>query len=289
MRAPTWRDAARLANAIPGELVRATPYAAVLALALGLAVVVGANLSNAQPSESRPFGWPGPSTFEFGVAMVRADLVLATTLPALLLGARALEGRSPVRDGVGALAATFGWHALALVLGVLAAGGIGAWGSFKTPWETFYAFSTAHALLALAFYSLGALAGAAVPRFATPVALAVWAGFVLLYDNTVQWRVLREIGYPGVTTGAFPAWFYAAQALSPLTAYRAVLILWRPGFRNYVEQYALEKAVLPEWMVPATFVGLLLALWVLLPLGLALAAWKLRAWRSTRAAGAATS
>src|SRR5581483_12146089 len=82
------------------ELRRAWPYALVLALGLGAVVTVGANISNAFPSQARPFGWPGPASFENAVAMVRPDIVLATTLPALLLGATALRRHDPREGGL---------------------------------------------------------------------------------------------------------------------------------------------------------------------------------------------
>lgn len=276
-----WRS---LPARMPSDVRRALPLCGVLSVALGFALVLGAHLSNAQPSSTRPFGWAGPSAFEYAVAMVRKDLVLATTLPALLLGSRALSSFSPLRESSARVAGTFVTHAAMLVGAVVAAAGIGAWGAFHTPGDAFVAFCVAHALLALAFYAIGFLWSAALPRFALAGALATWAFFVLFYDNLLQVRVLRELGQPGLDARAFPAWFYAGQALSPLTSYRGILILWRERFRDYVEKLALKGADLPAWMTPITFCLVLVLAWVLVPLALALVAWRVRRALAVRAA-----
>lgn len=263
---------------LPPDVLRALPYALLLALGLGIAVVVGAHLSNAQPSSDRPFGWEGPSAFEWAVAMVRKDLVFATTLPALLLGARALRERDPSRDGTLSIVGVFGTHAAMLSVAVVAAGGIGAWGAFHTPWDAYVAFVTAHTLLALSFYAIGFVWSATLSRHATALALATWFFLVLFYDNLVQIRLLREIGLPGFEAGAIPTWFYAAQAASPLTTYRGILILWRKRFRDFIEKELLERAALPSWMTPALFSTVMLVVWVLVPFALALAIWRARRW-----------
>lgn len=272
----------RLYERVPPDVRAGLPYAVVLALSLGFAVVLGAHQSNAQPSPDRPFGWAGPSAFGNAVAMVRKDLVLAATLPALLMGANALRRRDPARDGALPLIGIFAAHALMLGVAALAAAQIGAWGSFYAPEGAFWAFTVAHGLLAIAFYAIGFLAATIAPRFALPAALAAWAAFVLYYDDLVETLVLREIGLPGVQEGAFPSWFFVAQALSPLAAYRGILILWREEFRDYVEKIILGEAQLPAWMNPGVFSAALFLLWIALPLALALGIWRLRAWRATR-------
>src|SRR5687767_1225726 len=73
---------------------------AVLAAVLGLLVVLGAHLSPAFPSAQKPFGWPGPTHFENGVAMVRAELALAGSLVPLILGAMLARRLDPRRDNV---------------------------------------------------------------------------------------------------------------------------------------------------------------------------------------------
>lgn len=272
----------RVADELKTELRRAWPYALLLAVALGTVLAVGAHQSNATPSEKRPFGWPGPASFENAVAMERGDLVLAASLPALLLGARALELRW------GALAPRLRWvlatDAALLVAACFAAGGIGAFAAFRTPPEAYVAFCVAHALLALAFYSLAFLCSALLRRHATAAALGVWMAFNAAYEGIVRTSLYRTVGYQGLLAGQFPSWFYVAQALSPLSAYRGVLILWRDGFRDYVEKAALGQAVLPAWLNPATFVALMLALWVALPLGIASAVWHARRRRTSGAA-----
>lgn len=279
-------DLRQLRERIPSDVRRGAPYALVLALVLGFAVVLGAHLSHAWPSRDRPFGLPGPSSFEYAVAMVRPDLVLATTLPAVLLGARALESRSPTRDGALRVMGVAGMHAILLVLAVLAAAGIGVWGAKRTPGEAFVAFTVAHSLLALAFYTIGFVWAASLQRHAVAAALTTWAALVMFYDSFVKLRVLREVGLPGLEAGTLPEWFYAAQAFSPLTVYRGVLILWRDNFRDAVERAMLDGAALPAWMNSATFSAVMIVMWVALPLAIALGIWKARSWHGQRTAPA---
>ena len=272
------------ADQVRGEVRRALPYGLVLMLALGVALTVGAHQSNAFPSESRPFGWEGPARFESAVAMVRSDLVLAASIPALLLGARALAGREPSADRTSQLGVVLLAHALTLVVACLGAGAIGGMTTFKTTPNAYWAFSVAHALLALSFYSLAFLCAAVFRRHALPAAAAVWLLFNAAYEGLVRTLVFRQVGWHGVTTGEFPAWFYVAQAFSPLAAYRGTLILWERGFMDYLEQRVLGTAALPAWMNPATFAGLTLVLWVALPLGLAAGAWAWKRRAATRVA-----
>ena len=255
------------------EARRALPYGLVLMLALGLAVSVGAHLSNAFPSEGRPFGWEGPARFENAVAMVRGDLVLAASLPALLLGARALRGLDPATHGAGRMPPAMLAHALVLATACFGAGAIGGMVAFKTPLAAYVAFSTAHALLALSFYSLAFLGAAFTRRHAVAVAAGVWLFFNAAYEGLVRTAVFRQAGYHALAAGQFPSWFYVAQALSPLSAYRGVLILWERGFMDYLEKTVLGDANLPAWMHPGSFAALTLALWVALPLGLAAGLW----------------
>lgn len=267
------------------ELRRAWPFALVLGLVLGAVVVLGANLSNAFPSRDRPFGWPGPASFENGVAMVRGDIVLATTLPALLMGATALRERHPTEDGPRTLLLIFGVDAALLVAGAFLAAGIGAWGAAKAPPQAFLAFAVASALLALAFWSLAFLVSALLPRHRIATSLGVWGFFNLLYEGTARTILFRQEGYEPLASGQFPMWFWVSQALSPLTSYRGVLILWRPGFKDYVEKAILTpETPLPAWMTPFNFGAVMVALWILIPVGLALAAWWTRGRLATRMA-----
>lgn len=257
------------------ELRRAWPYALVLALGLGATVAVGANLSNATPSADRPFGWPGPSSFENGVAMVRPLVVLAASLPALCLGATLLRGRD-ARAGFALVGPAVGVDLALLGLAPFGAALLGAWGSAQSPFGALVAFTVAHALLAWSFYCLSLFIATLASRHALPAALAAWVAFNAVYENAVRWAVFRQAGYEAVVAGAFPPWFYVSQVFSPLSAYRGALILWRPGFMDYVEKAVLTGAQLPAWMVPSTFIALMLALWVALPLSLGALVWWLR-------------
>lgn len=258
---------------VRSELLRAAPYAVLLAVALGSVVVLGVNLSNATPSESRPFGWPGTSPLWNGVATVRSDLVLATTLPALLWGVAFLGERDARAQRLGRVARGLALHLPLLALAVLLATTVGALAASKVHERAFWAFFSAHLLLALSFFSLALLAGALARRWALPLAGLVWVAFHASYENWVRFAAFRDAGYHALTNGQFPAWFYVAQALSPLSAYRGVLILWEKGFMNYEESYTLGKATLPAWVNPSVFMTLGLALWVALPLALAALAW----------------
>jgi hypothetical protein len=255
---------------------RAAPYAAILALGLGLAVALGANLANAYPSRTRPFGWPGASNFDGGVATVRPELVLAGSLPGLLWGLRS-RPRPEARPRCLPMVVV-GWVAdIALVCAaVLVATLIGAWGASDTPADAFWGFFAAHALLALSFYCIGALAAAVVRRHALAAGLAAWVVFAVLLDGFVRWRLFRDAGYDNLAAGRFPSWFYVSEALSPVAGYRAVLILWRRGFRDAVEHAVLDHAALPDWVTASTFALAVAVLWVALPLGLAAVAWWLR-------------
>lgn len=272
----------RLAQAVAAS-ARAAPYAAVVLVALASAFALGAHLSNAQPSEARPFGWEGPSKFTNGVAMVRDDLVVVASLPALVLGARALTGLVPGRDRSAALATTFGVHVAALALATFAATALGTWAADSFTWNAFRVAFAAHALLAVAFYALGFLAAAVVgPRALSP-AVTIWIFYVLFYERLVRLTLYRTVGYDAIVGGRFPSWFYAAQAASPLAAYRGVLILGERGFMDYLERLALGGAALPAWVNPWTFGALLLGAWTLVPFALALAAWQ---WRGRARANA---
>lgn len=269
-------------------LRRAAPYALLLALALGAVVVVGANLSNAFPSEKAPYGWDGPAHFENAVAMVRSDLVLAASLPALLLGARALAGREP-QDGILPLLTTYATHVATLFAAVLVAGGIGVWGSHEASGEAWWAFSVAHAVLAVSFYSIAFLWACYLRQHALAAAAATWLAFLAIYEGITRTILFRTVGYFDLKAGLFPDWFWVAQALSPLSSYQGILILWRPGFRDYLEKATLDGAALPAWLGPATFVALSAVLWMILPLALGCLGWRLRARGLRSAARKATA
>lgn len=262
--------------AVLTELRRASPYAIVLALALGAVVVAGANVATAFPSEERPFGWNGPASFDGAIATVRSDLALAASLPALALGALALAGREPTVTRARALLLPFALHAALLFAAAFVAGGIGAWGSKRTSAEGYYAFSVAHGLLAVSAYSVGFLWAGLLRRHALAFAAGTWLFFLGVYDALVNVTLFRQVGYHKLVAGDFPTWFYASQGLSPLATYRGTLILWHRGFMDYLEKAAIGNAVLPAWVNPALFIGLTLALWVALPLGLGLLAWRMR-------------
>lgn len=266
----------RLPEVLKVELRRAAPFTILLALALGAIVSAGAHYSNAFPSEKAPYGWPGPASFENAVAMVRSDIVLAASLPALLLGAFALRGREPGRDAPIVLLQAYSVHAILIALAVLIAAVIGSFGAARTPPDAFWAFFTAHTVLALSFYSLAFLCASLVRKHAVTVAVSVWFVFLGLYDAITRTIVFRQEGYHNLAAGGFPDWFWVAQGLSPLNSYTGILILWRPRFRDMIESAALENAVLPAWLVPATFVALAAVLWMALPFLLAQLSWWMR-------------
>jgi hypothetical protein len=269
-----WRDGApRLGEHAWRAWIGGLPFALVLALGLGAVLVVGAELSHAIPSAARPFGWPGPASLEAGVATMRPELVLAASLPALLWGLRTVGRLDPRVDRVDALAVRVAADALLLVAAVVLAGAIGAWGASAHTAHAFWGFVAAHAVLALCFYALGVLARALTRRHAVPLALGAWVWFVAVMEDLVQARVMREAGYHQLIAGQFPSWFYAAQALSPVSLYRGVLILWSKGFRDWTERAALDGAALPDWMTAGNFVLFALALWVALPLAIAGTLW----------------
>ena len=255
------------------ELRRAAPYALLLALGLGAVVVAGAHYSNAWPSEKAEFGWPGPASLERGVAMVRSDIVLATTIPALLMGARALARRAPTLDGPFSILQVYGLHVAMIGSAVLVATLIGALGAGDAPFEACFAFWTAHTVLALAFYSIAFLWNCYLHEHAVAAAAATWIVFLGLYEAVTRTVMFRSEGYTQITNVGFPDWFWAAQGLSPLASYQGILILWRPRFRDMIEEAALENAVLPSWLVPGTFVALAVVLWMLIPLGIGLLGW----------------
>lgn len=263
----------RTANVFPQEVRRAAPYALVLALGLGAVVVAGAHLSNAFPSERAPFGWPGPASFERGVAMVRSDLVLAASLPALLLGARALRGREPTEQRASSLVPLYAIHVAMIAIAVMVAALIGAWGAGETPRDAWWAFVVAHVVLAASFYSLAFLWACHLREHALAAAAATWVFFLGVYEAVSRTILFRTEGYHNLASGAFPDWFWAAQAFSPLSSYTGILILWRERFRDYLETETLKNATLPSWLVPGTFVGLAIVLWIALPLALGLVGW----------------
>ena len=255
------------------ETRRALPYALLLALGLGAVVTVGAHYSNAWPSETQPYGWPGPASFENAVAMVRSDLVLATSIPALLLGARALAGREPARENGLSIARVYGIHAATLVVAVVVAALLASWGAGRTVLEAWQAFVVAHAVLALSFYSLAFMWNCFLREHAVAAAAATWLAFLGIYEALTRTIVFRTEGYHALANGAFPSWFWVAQGFSPLSSYTGILILWRERFRDYTEKIALQNAVLPDWLVPATFVALAFVLWMLLPFLVGQLAW----------------
>lgn len=271
-----WSSRNPLVRSARDELHRAWPYGLLFALALGGVVALGVNLSNAWPSANKPFGWSGPSSFDNGVAMVRSDLVLAASIPGLLLGLGAPRRIDAGRDGLHGFLARVGVDTGLLIGAAFAAAGLGAWAASKATGESVWAFGVAHALLALAFYSIAFLARTALPRYGGAPAVGVWAFYVLLLENFARWRLFREVGYHALRAGQLPEWFFLTQLASPLAAYRGVLIIWRPGFRDGLEKAALQDVTFPPWIAVDTFIVVMVFVWVLLPLELAalVVAWR---------------
>ncbi|MGB0652409.1 MAG: hypothetical protein ACPGQL_04340 [Thermoplasmatota archaeon] len=239
-------------------LRRSLPLAIVLAVALAAAAVLGAHVYNAWPFRTLPYGRPGPGTLANGVALARSELILAASLPAMAMGLRARRPLAWPLD-------------LGLIAAACAVAGAAAVALTSEPsWSATWAFVGSHGLLAWSFYALGALVRTAAPAVARlPIAAGAWLSFVALYENLVRWRLFRATGYVELTSGQFPDWFYATQALSPVAAYRGLVILWRPDFRDALERAALGDAAIPSWLGPWTMAGVLLVLWVAGPLGVA--------------------
>jgi uncharacterized membrane protein YozB (DUF420 family) len=243
---------------------------------LGAVVVVGANLANSYPSQDHPHGWPGAANFDGGVATVRPQLVLAATVPGLLLGLSTGTRLSPRRHGPLQAGAVLGVDVFLVAAACWLGTSIASWGVSKTSEEAYWAFFTAHLLLALCFYSLALLSAVTVPTSPALPAGVLWVLFAVVYEIWVRWKTLRAAGYEGLSAGAFPAWFFVAQAWSPLAVYRGLLILWHPGFRDYEERAVLGDLALPPWMNAPVFGALFAFAWVLLPLESAWVVWTLR-------------
>lgn len=267
----------------------AAPYAILIAFGLGAVVVAGAHYSNAYPSEARPFGWSGPASFENAIAMVRTELILAASLPALILGARALRDRDPTESKLTELLTIYGVHAGLLTVAVALAGRIGSIGAGPVVSEAVVAFWVAHSVLAVSFYSLGFMWSSLVREHALAAGMATWMAFVTLHEAVTRTILFRTEGYHKITAGSFPDWFWASQVFSPLSSYTGILILWREGFRNTLERTSLAKANLPDWFVPATFLALGLLMWVLVPLAIGLGAWWWRGVASRRRTASASA
>ncbi|MES2155020.1 MAG: hypothetical protein V4510_07780 [bacterium] len=274
------------AEAALQALRRGWPFGALLAFGLGLTVVVGANLSNAQPYGARPWGWPGAASFENGVAYVRPELVLAVTLPCVVWGARALRRVPP---GLRPFAATAGVDLAVLGCATVVGTLLGAWGASSSPADALWAFAVAHGLLGATFYSIGLVAAAATRRWSLAAAATAWVGFVVLLDDGIKLQLFRQAGYANLVTGQFPSWFYLSQGLSPVAAYRALLIVWRPGFRDGLEHYVLDRAPMPGWVSPGNFAAAIVALWIAVPIALAAAIWWWRSRRDTTEVGLAAA
>lgn len=274
--AATWRRIRGPLGRFGLEVLPMLPFVVLLSLALGFTVWVGAELSHSYPSDAAPHGWPGPANFDGGVATARPQLVLAAVIPGILLG---LMSARRFRLGITG-AARSGALILADVTLIATAAWLGAViareGAAKTSNDAFWAFTGAHALLAASFYAL-AMLSSVIFRKAPALMVGVMAtGYVSMYDSFLRWKALRELGIVGLRAGLLPAWFFAAQAASPISLYRALLIIWNRGFMDYEEQAVLGNATLPSWMTPEILGTLFLFLWVLLPLELAWIVWTLR-------------
>ena len=274
--AATWRRIRGPLGRFSVELLPVLPFAVVLALATGLCVWVGAELANAYPSDAAPNGWNGAASFDAGVATMRPQLIIAATVPGLLLGLMSVRRfkiglTGPLRAGA-LLAADLALIAVGVWFGAV----IGRAGASKTSEEAFWAFTGAHGLLAASFYAIAVLSAVVLRTAPAIIAGITWVGYAAIYDNFLRWKALREMGLEGVRAGALPAWFYLAQAASPIALYRALLIVWHRGFRDYEERAVLEGAVLPPWMTPDTIGTLIAFVWVFLPLEAAWIVWSLR-------------
>lgn len=262
-------DRVRVGLASLGRTAAPTwPYALVLAAALAGALWIGANLSNATPSSSRPYGWPGTADFDAAVASMRPALVLAASVPGLLMGLAAAR-RPPARRAPRQSLPPIMLDLALLALGAYVGAHVGALGARRAAGAAVTLFVTAHLLLAWVAYAMAQLASSVSRRHGAALAAGLWMADVGLSDSFVRWHLFRDAGYTNLAAGRFPGWFYASQAASPTAAYRGMLILGRPGFRDYTEHAALDGATMPAWLTPALFVWVLVLLWVALPLAYA--------------------
>jgi hypothetical protein len=272
----TWRRIRGPAGRFVAETLPVLPFALILASALGFTVWVGAELANAYPSDAAPMGWKGAASFDAGVATMRPQLVLAATIPGLLWGLSSVRRfkiglTGPLRSGA-LLLTDLVLLASASWLGAV----IAREGAAKTSNEAFWAFTGTHGLLAASFYSLAVLSAVVLRTAPALIAGALWTGYAAVYDNFLRWKALREMGLAGLRAGALPGWFYLAQAASPIALYRALLIVWHKGFRDYEERAVLEGVTLPPWMTVDIIGSLIAFAWVLLPLEAAWIVWSLR-------------
>ncbi len=265
------------------HLRRAGPLCLLLAIGAAAAAILGAHVVNAWPTRSMPRGLPGPGSLEEAMSYVRTPVVLATTLPSMLLGFRTasnlnpLHGWGPAVRRVAAdlfLLAVAGWTAALLA----------AWGSGEAPGDVIEAVAWSTVLLAWSFHALGLAARISAPVLGGHVAVATWVGFHSLFENLVRWRLFRGSTYHELLAGNLPTWFLASQALSPLAAHRGMLILWREGFRSGLERETLRGAELPDWL-GHELMAFLLLLWTAIPLGVAALVWAMRC-RAAREAAA---
>ncbi len=267
---------------VRNHLRRAGPTVLLMALATGVATVLGGHVYNAWPTAGYPHGEPGPANLERAVAYVRPALVLTTSLPALLLGLRSAAGLDAAR-GWGPPMLRVGADLLLLAVGAAVAALIGAWATAEAPAEAIVALAVSTMLLAWSFHAMAFAAGVILPGRAALPATGLWLVFHGLYESLVRWRLFRATGYYELRAGQLPIWFVAAQALSPLAAYRGLMILWRPGFRDGLERETLRNATLPGWLGPEVL-AIMLLLWTVVPLALAAAVWARRTGVAARAA-----
>src|SRR5439155_24393078 len=132
----------------------------------------------------------GPANFAAGVATVRPELILATSIPALILGVRLLAPRAarpgqaaPMKPARTLPAVPLLTDLALLAAAVMVAAGIGARAAAKTSSDAFWGFTAAHLLLAWGFYCVGVLAASLTRRYALPVAVGAWVLFAVLLDD----------------------------------------------------------------------------------------------------------
>jgi hypothetical protein len=248
---------------VDGQRPRELAWLATIALGLALAVAIGAHYYNAWPSAARPFGNPGAADFGQGASMVRFELSLIASLPALALGVTALGGLGTRVEA----AARIGTLGLLLVGSVLAGSVLAALAVSDAPASSILAFAAAHIVLALSFFGIGLLCGAS--PWPAPTAAAAGT-LALLAEPLLRIQLFRGAGFHALAAGGFPDWFYASQVL-PYQGYRDMLILQTPEFRDGLERAVFANAALPSWMNPLLLGGILLALWFVVPAALAVA------------------
>ena len=161
---------------------------------------------------------------------------------------------------------------LAAVLSGLGIGGLVIMAFAGTEgWENFVVFLLGAIVFALAFLSVGLLLSSVAKRRGIAMGLAVflWFFFAFMFDLIILGVFVGTGGsFPPTPGQALPDWVYVAQLVNPVDAFGSFAV--RAFDLSTAFGFPLE---LPDFVSIGT-TGLSMALWALVPLGLA--AWRFR-------------